>query len=734
MIYVSNCKRLKPQVFWLFLVPFDLLLSDLCRQVGYELYAMDTAVRAYLLERMEEEEGLGKQRMQEVAKSLISYIKYLAQTNPYISPAELQMQQWGAMVYLEDKKEQVFQEIKKAFQTCVREAELAKLTQITQELSPQLSNYPSLIQFAESVRDLLLDFKPGLTEFELPTTRPNITQLSQDLEIDLAKFPKLRIKESVRLNQILLSDPSQVRFLQEALKRAGIEIAVDGDWGAQTKAALRTFQQHRGLTLDGILDSQTLQELGLELRDGKLEPFKPGKHYAIAIGINQYSASTLPPAQYAVRDALIMQQWFSHRGFERVHRLTDVSAPNISESPSPPIHAQWQQFWQANFSQAGLSAEDTLWFYFSGYSVGRRGRDYLLLADSDLDNLEETALPITKLVRQLHSSGAGRVILLLDADHSFSSDEVSSLEQQLSQELSSERGLIILYASSPKQGAYEIDALQQGTFTYALREALLSTQGNLSLERLEQFLRERVTELNDQYDRPTQTPQSFIFPTNLQKWIPFPSNLQVFEFKTPTVNRRGEIIQQDTKLAQYYTEDLGNGILLEMVAIPGGNFMMGSLEGEGNSSEKPQHKVTVPPFFMGKYPVTQAQWRAIASRTDLKVERDLAPHPAYFNVQSDREIRPVEQISWYDAVEFCARLSNLTGKEYRLPSEAQWEYACRAGTTTPFYFGETITSDLANYNGEYTYADEYPDYCRSAYRLNGLWRDVIDDDIGFRVV
>jgi formylglycine-generating enzyme required for sulfatase activity len=70
------------------------------------------------------------------------------------------------------------------------------------------------------------------------------------------------------------------------------------------------------------------------------------------------------------------------------------------------------------------------------------------------------------------------------------------------------------------------------------------------------------------------------------------------------------------------------------------------------------------------------------------------------------ETRPVEQVSWNDAVEFCQKLSQMTGRNYRLPSEAEWEYACRAGTTTPFYFGETITADLVNYNGTSTYASE----------------------------
>ncbi|GGA12043.1 formylglycine-generating enzyme family protein [Okeania sp. KiyG1] len=105
---------------------------------------------------------------------------------------------------------------------------------------------------------------------------------------------------------------------------------------------------------------------------------------------------------------------------------------------------------------------------------------------------------------------------------------------------------------------------------------------------------------------------------------------------------------------------------------------------------------------MGRYPVTQNQWRAIASRTDLKVNLDLNSDTSYFKEPYegiDRWQRPVENVNWYEAVEFCERLSKLTGKNYRLPSEAEWEYACRAGTTTPFHYGETITTQLANYRG-----------------------------------
>ena len=193
--------------------------------------------------------------------------------------------------------------------------------------------------------------------------------------------------------------------------------------------------------------------------------------------------------------------------------------------------------------------------------------------------------------------------------------------------------------------------------------------------------------------------------------------LSVFNFEIVGVNAKGEQIKKESKQSQYFREDLGNGITLEMVAIPGGTFTMGTedeeierlvkkFNWEGFRRERPQHEVTVPPFFMGKYPITQAQWQAIASRTDLKVKQDLDFKPAYFKYRPDSDRRPVEQVNWYDAIEFCARLSKLTVREYRLPSEAEWEYACRAGTTTPFYFGETITGELANYNASNTYADE----------------------------
>jgi formylglycine-generating enzyme required for sulfatase activity/serine/threonine protein kinase len=177
--------------------------------------------------------------------------------------------------------------------------------------------------------------------------------------------------------------------------------------------------------------------------------------------------------------------------------------------------------------------------------------------------------------------------------------------------------------------------------------------------------------------------------------------MENFVFATVRVNRQGQVTERLQRQAQSFQEDLGNGVILEMVWIPGGTFFMGTTPAEigRDRHEGPQHTVTLAGFYLGKFTVTQTQFQAVANWT--KVQRDLNPDPSRFKGDD----RPVEEVGWADAVEFCERLSQKTGHHYRLPSEAEWEYACRAGTTTPFAVGETITTDLANYNGNDTYGN-----------------------------
>jgi len=168
--------------------------------------------------------------------------------------------------------------------------------------------------------------------------------------------------------------------------------------------------------------------------------------------------------------------------------------------------------------------------------------------------------------------------------------------------------------------------------------------------------------------------------------------MTIIEFETPTLNEKGEVIAWTHHTAEEFTEDLGNDVNLDMVLIPAGMFQMGSPHNFGNPDEHPQHFVTIKSFSMGKFLVTQGQWKTIMGKLPL------------CRFKGDQ--LPVERVSWGDAQKFCQRLSKKTGRNYRLPSETQWEYACRAGTNTPFSFGETLTTDFANYVGEHTYRDE----------------------------
>jgi len=176
------------------------------------------------------------------------------------------------------------------------------------------------------------------------------------------------------------------------------------------------------------------------------------------------------------------------------------------------------------------------------------------------------------------------------------------------------------------------------------------------------------------------TPEGY---SNQEKQVVRPT----FAFEVLTANSQGKVINRQRQQAEDFAEGLGNGVILEMVSIPGGSFLMGSPESEEGryDNESPQHQVTVAPFYMGKYPVTQAQWQVVAALP--RVNNKLNSDPSLFKGAN----RPVERVSWHDAVKFCAGLSQKTGRYYRLPSEAEWEYACRAGTATSISLPELLS-------------------------------------------
>lgn len=199
-----------------------------------------------------------------------------------------------------------------------------------------------------------------------------------------------------------------------------------------------------------------------------------------------------------------------------------------------------------------------------------------------------------------------------------------------------------------------------------------------------------------------------------------PAQLLEYSFDVVIVDSIGGVVGKHRSRAQYHTERVGETGTIDLVRIPEGTFKMGvafadtdsaAAEERSPSSDRrfdrfgdesvamqvPQRTVHVQSFFIGKFEITQSQWRSVAGLR--MVARDLPADPSFFKGDD----LPVEEITWEEAVEFCARLSRETGRDYRLPSEAEWEYACRASTKTQFSFGVTITPELVNYNGDYPY-------------------------------
>jgi eukaryotic-like serine/threonine-protein kinase len=176
-----------------------------------------------------------------------------------------------------------------------------------------------------------------------------------------------------------------------------------------------------------------------------------------------------------------------------------------------------------------------------------------------------------------------------------------------------------------------------------------------------------------------------------------PTTVQITSIK---LNDHGEMIDRPPSQAQIFQEELGNDVWLTMVKIPAGKFNMGSpVNEEGRDlCEQPQHIVKIPEFYLGQTQVTQAQWAAIFKDKAVGT--------------SGNNQLPVDSINWLDAIAFCDRLSQKTGRKYRLPSESEWEYACRAQTTTPFAYGDTIVTSVVNHNGEHPYGQAPIGTCR----------------------
>ena len=465
----------------------------------------------------------------------------------------------------------------------------------------------------------------------------------------------------------------------------------------------------------------------LRMKEVKELPAK-AKRYALVIGVDEYQDEQISRLSGATNDAkAVADALVRYAGFPSDQVILLASDQPQQRQPNRGNILQYLSNLTGMVPKDGL-----LLISFAGHGVDRAGRGYLCPSDARIGGnialLESTAVPVDTVREWIRETGVKQVLIILDAcrnNPSGRGGEENRLTDSFARRFNFDvrnkevTAFATLYATDVGHVAYEYKEKMQGYFTWMLVEGLkggaANEKGEVTLGGLVKYLQEQVPKRVrlDMGKEKSQKPYAIVGGYKADELvisIVTPMNsadtsanagaglgalpLREFGFDIVTVNSSGSETSRRKHWAQYRSEDIA-GISLELVPIPGGIFLMSSTE---YKVEAPQHQVTVGSFYMGKYEVTQAQWRAVARLP--KVARDLNSDPSKFKGDN----LPVEQVFWEDAVEFCARLSRATGRSYRLPTEAEWEYACRAGTTTPFAFGETITPQLVNYDGDYPYA------------------------------
>ncbi|MNR85421.1 Hercynine oxygenase [compost metagenome] len=527
------------------------------------------------------------------------------------------------------------------------------------------------------------------------------------------------------------------------------------------------------------------------------------ENWAISIGINQYDNITA--LSYARQDAEGIAAFFTENArFKKVYQLTE-DAPLIDGDVGPPFQSRptignLLRFMRERFEHPFLKATDNLWFFFAGHGRRDRDVDYLLPLDADPGNVARTGIEVRYVVEQLKKSGAGNVVLLLDACRNLGSRDgsVPGLERQ--------NGAVTISSCSAAEFSYEIDDLHHGAFTYALIEGLrLQGERNCAtVERLDAYLQTRVPELCRLHGKPRQTPSTFAEPLSKRHFILLPALAQhedlwplkhqalqaeatgdlelaeqmwwrlmavdstdaetqeavrrlarrstagkeesaappipvkraariilsrrtlacaaglgagavMFRVFLPQWSRSprgplqprqitavrldavGTILPNpETRTIETFEQPVVQLASIEFAVIPGRRFHMGSPPGEmARRDNEEQNWITVSDFAMSRTAITQQQWRAVVQAANRQTGERLSLVPSAFK----GEDLPVESVSWVQASQFCSLLAELSGLPYRLPTEAEWEFACRADTDTAFHFGPTLTPAVANYCG-----------------------------------
>jgi len=420
------------------------------------------------------------------------------------------------------------------------------------------------------------------------------------------------------------------------------------------------------------------------------------KKYALTVGVSTYTDPEITDLPFAARDAVEVAHCLQESsGFDDVRTLaTGTGREPDHVSIVDALHSIAQL----------LTHDDLFLFYFAGHGIETTTGAHLLTANSRIRMPQIASISSDVLGDCLSQIECADRVLILDAcrndPHKGRGDQDNRLTTGFSRDIIAVaetpiEGVIpttcVLFSCRPGERAYEWPDKQHGVFSHylleGLRGAAVDDSGHLTVQALGNYVENQVPK----WAKKARTPQMQT-PWGEQKgsW----RDVVLSSAAGAAPKRKSASSSSQTKKQSSSARssppnrpaqqaapkslelDCSDGVMMKLLLIPAGEFLMGSADDDeyAEKNEKPQHRVTISKaFYLGETPVTQAQYRAISGRS-----------PSLHKGDSN----PVEQVSWHDAKKYCERLSSRTGRSVRLPTEAEWEYACRAGTTTRYSFGD----------------------------------------------
>lgn len=427
-----------------------------------------------------------------------------------------------------------------------------------------------------------------------------------------------------------------------------------------------------------------------------------GRRWALLIGVEEYV--NMEALKFCAADMQALAKELEACGFEkaRITLLTDSAGLKLKPLKNN-IDRQLEMLVQL------VQEKDVVLVAFSGhgYFSHADGNSYWCPADADHAQSAQTMICVEDVYKKLENSRASLRLILADACRDIPQESAGlrrtsqTLSTDFAKQLEHTPDSIALLAScSPGQISRADPKLSHGVFTHFVLEGLrgkadVDRDGNVTLGELWDFAGDKTSLHVRETFNDVQIPRR---KGDLSKEADrFPLRLASVESVTPSLP---SVPSPALPARPAVGGVLEKGIGLKLVLIPAGEFEMGSNE---RDFEKPVHRVRLTkPFYLGQTEVTRGQWESVMGTTPWKGESSVQEGAEY----------PATYVSWNDAVEFCRKLSVKEGKTYRLPTEAEWEYACRAGTTTKYSFGddESRLSEYAWYDKNAYDVDEKAKY------------------------